>query len=89
QCDSAARPWRYEAETFSPFVTVGRARTVGVDFDTWFHPVGAGESASCRFYGNGGYTLFDENFRDLYDWQTYDTGDEVTETSWGAIKASF
>ncbi|MCX7021187.1 MAG: hypothetical protein NTW26_02725, partial [bacterium] len=46
QCDSAARPWRYEAETFSPFVTVGRARTVGVDFDTWFHPVGAGESAS-------------------------------------------
>jgi len=90
QCDSAAHPGSlYEAETFSPFFAVASARNVGADFDTWFHPVGAGEYASFGCYGGGGYTLFSETFADLYDWECNDGGEDVVTTSWGEIKASF
>jgi hypothetical protein len=92
QCDSAARPgWWYEAETFTPWVAISGANEVDVDFDTWFHPVGAGESASLGLYGSGydERNMFFEGFDDLRDWYTFDDGSNVTETSWGAIKAGF
>ncbi|MCX7022510.1 MAG: hypothetical protein NTW26_09615 [bacterium] len=92
QCDSAAHSgWQYEAETITPWVALSGANEVGVDFDTWFHPVGAGESASLGLYGSGSYerTMYLEFFDDFKDWHTFDYGSNVTETSWGAIKAGF
>jgi hypothetical protein len=90
QCDSAARPgWRYEAETFSPWVEISGADTVTLDFDTWFHPVGTGEYASLGYYKANAYEVYLEYFHDLDDWDTDDSGEAVVDTSWGAIKASF
>ncbi|MCX7021055.1 MAG: hypothetical protein NTW26_02050 [bacterium] len=90
QCDSAAHPGSpYQAETFSPWFWVRNANAVTVNFDTWFHPVGADDYASLGCYSGGDSAFFEETFNDLYDWLLIDYGDEVTETSWGAIKASF
>ncbi len=90
QCDSAARPgWRYEAETFTPWVAGGGDRTFTLDFDTWFHPLGTGEYASLGYYEADTYTVYTEYFHDLDDWDIHDSGSNVVPTSWGAIKASF
>jgi len=90
QCDSAARPgWRYEAETFSPWVEISGVDTVTLDFDTWFHPVGTGEYASLGYYKTNAYDVYSEYFHDLDDWDTDDSGEAVVDTSWGAIKAGF
>jgi hypothetical protein len=91
QCDSAANPGSlYEAETLSPWIQFPHAGTeVGVEFNTWWNPVGADEYASLGFYTANGVPLFEDVFNDLRDWEIVDYGDEVTETSWGAIKASF
>jgi hypothetical protein len=90
QCDSAARPgWRYEAETFTPWVAGGGERTFTLDFDTWYHPVGTGESASLGWYEADVTPLFIDNFHDLDNWNIGDYGENVVDTSWGAIKAGF
>ncbi|OGD75431.1 MAG: hypothetical protein A2Y64_07405 [Candidatus Coatesbacteria bacterium RBG_13_66_14] len=90
QCDSAARPgWRYEAETFTPWVAVYHKETVALEFDTWWSPVGTGESASLGCYTTGGHIIYMTTFGDLDDWRTSDHGSDVAETSWGAIKAGF
>jgi hypothetical protein len=92
QCDSAARPgWRYEAETFTPWVAGGGDRTFTLEFDTWYHPVGTGEHASLGFYRTDVDvdTVYHEVFHDLDDWDTQDSGANVVDTSWGAIKAGF
>jgi hypothetical protein len=92
QCDSAAHPgWGYEAETFTPWVDIGGDKEVGVEFDTWYHPGGADESASLVCYGScpDERTLYYEDFGNLDDWGKYDDGSNVTGTSWGAIKAGF
>ncbi|MCX7022650.1 MAG: hypothetical protein NTW26_10345 [bacterium] len=90
QCDSAANPGSlYEAETFTPWVAGGGTGTFTLDFDTWFHPLGTGESASLGFYEADVDTVYHEVFHDLDDWITDDYGSNVVDTSWGAIKASF
>jgi hypothetical protein len=90
QCDSAARPgWRYQAETFTPWVAGGGDRTFTLEFDTWYHPVGTGEHASLGCYIADITLLYIENFHDLDDWHISDYGEELVETSWGAIKAGF
>ncbi|MCX7022297.1 MAG: hypothetical protein NTW26_08530 [bacterium] len=90
QCDSAARPgWLYEAETFSPWVTVSAVNTATAVFDTWFHPAGTDESASLGYYSASGFPIFEDTFDDLYYWECYDGGEDVVTTSWGEIKASF
>jgi len=92
QCDSAAHPgWGYKAETFSPWAVLENDQMIGVDFDTWFHPLGVGEYAKLGVYSSGSdeRLMYLEMFHNLYDWYAGDYGYEVTETSWGAIKASF
>jgi len=90
QCDSAAHSgWRYEAETFTPWVAGGGSRTFTLDFDTWYHPVGTGEYASLSYYISDDTLLYIEQFENLDDWHETDYGEDVVDTSWGAIKASF
>jgi len=91
QCDSAANPGSlYEAETLSPWIQFSHLGTeVGLEFNTWWNPVGADEYASFGYYTAYGVTLFDEAFGDLRDWQIEDYGEDVTETSWGEVKAGF
>ncbi|OGD76814.1 MAG: hypothetical protein A2Y64_06430 [Candidatus Coatesbacteria bacterium RBG_13_66_14] len=91
QCDSAAHPgWRYEAETLSPWIEYAHSVTeVTVEFDTWLSLLGTGDCASFGFYAAYGHPVFDYTFHDLDDWELDDDGTEVTDTSWGAIKAGF
>ncbi|MCX7022914.1 MAG: hypothetical protein NTW26_11720 [bacterium] len=90
QCDSAANPGSsYQAETFTPWVAGGGTGTFTLDFDTWYHPMGTGEYASLGYYGANVYDVYFEYFHNLDDWDTLDYGEDVVDTSWGAIKASF
>jgi len=90
QCDSAANPGSlYEAETFTPWVAGGGTGTFTLDFDTWFNPAGTGEYASLGYYTGDVYDLYFEYFHDLSDWFAGDYGEDVVDTSWGAIKAGF
>ncbi len=90
QCDSAAHPGSsYQAETLSPWFTVQGLTNKGIEFDTWFSPMDAGDYASFGFYKAAGDHIFFDDFKDLHDWYTDESGDDVAETTWGAIKASF
>ena len=91
QSDSAAHPGSpYQAETLSPWLDIGSANMITLLFDTWFHPGGTGEYASLGCYSiRAGHLMWREYFPDLSNWDTHDYGDDVAETSWGAIKASF
>jgi hypothetical protein len=90
QSDSAAHPGSpYQAETLSPWLTIGSDSMITLFFDTWFHPGGVGEHASLGCYTTSGHIAYIEQFYHLYDWEAYDYGTDVTDTSWGAIKAGF
>jgi len=90
QCDSDAHPGSpYQAETLSPWFNVQGLTNKGTEFDTWFSPMDAGDYASFGFYKAGGDIIFYDDFKDLHDWYTGDSGHDVVPTSWGAIKASF
>jgi hypothetical protein len=92
QCDSAAHPGSpYQAETLTPWMRIGNASMISLEFDTWYHPGGPGEYASLGCYASGAdeHLMWLEQFEDLDDWLAQDGGEEVVETSWGEIKASF
>jgi hypothetical protein len=92
QCDSAAHPGSpYQAETLTPWMAIGSADIITLEFDTWFHPGGPGEYASLGCYSSGSdmRLLYLEVFDNLDDWLTHEDGSNIVETSWGEIKASF
>ncbi len=91
QCDSGAHPASsYHAETFSPWFRIHPLlNSVICEFDTWFSPMDAGDYASFGLYTATGDLVWRERFLDLDDWYSQDSGDDVVETSWGAIKAGF
>jgi hypothetical protein len=92
QCDSAAHPGSpYQAETLTPWMYIGNASMISLEFDTWYHPGGPGEYASLGVYSSGTdeRLMWLEQFENLDDWHATDDGSNLVETSWGAIKASF
>ncbi|HUT98596.1 MAG TPA: hypothetical protein VM054_05925 [bacterium] len=90
QCNSDAHPGSpYRAETLSPWFSVQGLANKGTVFDTWFSPMDTGDYASFGFYKAIGDLIFLDDFKDLHDWYIGESGDDVAETSWGAIKAGF
>jgi hypothetical protein len=86
-CDSDGNgSWTYDAETFSPWVSVFGATAVTADFDSQFQDYAGRDHGLFGYYTFGGTGLFSEGWANLDDWTTSDSGTNIEESTWGFIK---
>ncbi|MCD4733790.1 hypothetical protein K8R78_06080 [bacterium] len=76
----------FNCETFSPWVSIYQASAVTADFDSNFEDFAGRDHAIFGYYVTLGTGVFTDNFTDLSDWTTSDSGTNIEETTWGQIK---
>jgi len=75
------------SESFSPWVSVYGAAAVGVTFDSQFQTYASKEDGYFGYFSAGGSSEVGEDWTNLDDWTTSDSGTNIEETTWGQIKA--
>ena len=86
-CDSDGHnSWVYNAETFSPWVSVYDATTVTAEFASQFQTVNGADHAYFGYYSTNGTHEINEGWANLDNWDVTDSGTSVEEATWGQIK---
>jgi len=86
-CDSDANSsWTYNAETFSPWVSIYQATAVTAEFSSQYQNYAGYDNAIFGYYVTIGTEIVTDGFTDLNDWTTSDSGTNIEETTWGQIK---
>ncbi len=85
-CNSEVSNSTFNAETFSPWISAYGATAVTAEFNSQYQNHSGYDNAIFGYYTASGTLDIDEDWTNLNDWTTSDSGTSIEETTWGQLK---